>query len=280
MIVAEWRKQARRPRTYAVLAATAAFSVVLTVALAATGAGQTEYVGDVPLVIVPRTSGLAVPVIALSSTMKFLLPLAVSLFAGEAVAEEAGWGSLRYVLARPVSRARVLWSKAAVAAALGVSALVVLAAAAVLAGLLAFGLHPLPVTDGSHSTPGRPDAVVVPVTTSLAHLGVSVAYVGAGMASIFAVAFFLSTVTRRPVVAVAGGVALTVVSRIFNADYLPGVAVVNRYMPNNDIDIWQHLFTRLPDLSAVPHFLVLQAVYLAVFMALAHWWFTRKDVLD
>lgn len=258
----------------------AGFAVVLTVALAATGSGQTEYVGDVPLIFVPRASGLAVPVIALSSTMKFLLPLAVSLFAGEAVAEEAGWGSLRYVLARPVSRARVLWSKAAVAAVLGIAALLVLAVATVLAGLLAFGWHSLPVTDGSNSTPGHPDTVVLPAATTLAHLAVSVAYVGAGMASIFAVAFFLSTTTRRPVVAVAGGVALTVISRIFNADYLPGVAVVNRYMPNNDIDLWQHLFTRTPDLSDVPHFLVLQAVYLVGFMALAHWWFTRKDVLD
>ncbi len=62
------------------------------------------------------------------------------------------------------------------------------------------------------------------------------------MASIFAVAFFLSTTTRRPLVAVAGGVGLTIISRVFNADYLPGVAVVNRYMPNNDIDLWNHLF--------------------------------------
>jgi ABC-type transport system involved in multi-copper enzyme maturation permease subunit len=28
------------------------------------------------------------------------------------------------------------------------------------------------------------------------------------------------------------------------------------------------------------HFLILQAVYFVVFMGLAQWWFTRKDVLD
>lgn len=280
MILIEWYKQVRRRRTYLAFGIVAGFSVALTVALAATGAGQTEFVGDLPLLMVPRSSGLSVPVIALSSTMKFLLPLAVSVFAGEAVAGEASWGSLRYVLARPVSRARVLWSKAAVAGALSLAAVLILAVVAVVVGGLAFGWHPLRVTDGSSSTPGHPSSVVVPASTDLGHLGVAVVYVGAGMTSIFAVAFFLSTTTRRPLVAVAGGVALTIVSRIFNADYLPGIAAVNRYMPNNDIDLWQHLFTRSPDLSAVPHFLVLQGVYVVVFMSLAHWWFTRKDVLD
>ncbi|MGH9079176.1 MAG: ABC transporter permease [Acidimicrobiales bacterium] len=280
MILIEWSKQAYRRRTFAVLGAVGGFSLILTAALAATGSGKTEFVGDVPLLMVPRASGLTVPLIALSSTMKFLLPLAVSLFAGEAVAGEAGWGSLRYLLARPGSRARVLWSKAAVAAVLSSAAVVVLAAVALAAGGLTFGWHPLSVTDGSTSTPGHPHVVMVSATAAAGRLGLSVLYVGAGMASIFAVAFFLSTTTRRPVVAVAGGVALTVVSRIFNADYLPGVLVVNRYMPNNDIDLWQRLFTRSPDLSAIPHFLVLQAVYFAVFMALAHWWFAHKDVFD
>ena len=165
-------------------------------------------------------------------------------------------------------------------AVLSLAAVVILTVVAFVTGGLAFGWRQLQVTDGSSSTPGHPTSVVVPVSAVIGHLAVAVLYVGAGMASIFAVAFFLSTTTRRPVVAVAGGVALTVVSRIFNADYFPGIAVVNRYMPNNDIDLWQHLFTRSPDLSGVPHFLVLQSAYVVVFMVLAHWWFTRKDILD
>ena len=80
--------------------------------------------------------------------------------------------------------------------------------------------------------------------------------------------------------AVAGGVALTIISRVFNADYLPGVAVVDKYMPNNDIDLWNYLFVRPVVTDGFVHFLVLQAVYFVVFMGLAQWWFTRKDILD
>jgi ABC-2 type transport system permease protein len=280
LIAIEWYKQFRRPMTYAALGMVAAFSVILTVALVATGSGQTEFVGDLPLLMVPRTSGLSVPIIALSSTMKFFLPLAVSLFAGESVAGDASWGSLRNVLAHPVSRSRVLWSKAAVAAVLSLIAVLVLVLAALLIGGLTFGWHPLSVIDGSTSTPGHPQVDVVDVGALLRHLSIAALYVSAGMASIFAVAFFLSTTTRRPLIAVAGGVAVTIVSRIFNADYLPGVQVVNRFMPNNDIDLWQHLLTRPADLSGIPHFLVLQAAYVVVFMGLAQLWFVRKDILD
>jgi ABC-2 type transport system permease protein len=280
LIAIEWYKQFRRPKAYATLGIVAAFSAILTVALVSTGSGHTEFVGDLPLLMTPRTSGFSVPVIALSSTMKFFLPLAVSIFAGESVAGDAGWGSLRYVLARPLQRSRVLWSKAAVAAVLSAMAVVVLMLSALVLGGLAFGWHSLRVIDSSTSTPGRPALDVVSVGAMFSHLGIAALYVAAGMTSIFAVAFFLSTTTRRPLVAVAGGVALTIVSRIFNADYLPGVQVVNRYMPNNDIDLWQHLLTRPADLSGVPHFLVLQAIYVVVFMGLAQWWFTRKDILD
>lgn len=280
MIAIEWYKQCHRRRTYVTLGVVAGFSVVLTVALAAAGPGQVEYVGDVPLVMVPRTSGLSVAVIALSSTMKFFLPLAVALFAGEAVAGEAGWGSLRYVMARPVSRSRVLWSKASVAGGLSVIAVVVLTATAAVAGTVAFGWHPLPIINGAASLPGHPVEATLMPGTVLGSLALSTLYVAVGMTSIFAVSFFLSTTTRRPLVAVAGGIGLTIISRVFNADYLPGVSVVDRYMPNNDIDLWNYLFVRPVSTQGFLHFALVQAAYVVVFMGLAQWWFTRKDILE
>ena len=280
MIAIEWYKQSRRRRTYVTLGAVAGFPVLLTVALAVAGPGQVEYVGDVPLVMVPRASGLSVALVALSSTMKFFLPLAVALFAGEAVAGEAGWGSLRHLMARPVSRRRVLWSKASVAGGLSVIAVFVLTATAIIAGTMAFGWHPLPIIDGAASRPGHPVGATLMPGSVLGSLALSTLYVAVGMSSIFAVSFFLSTTTRRPLVAVAGGIGLTIISRIFNADYLPGVAVVNKYMPNNDIDLWNHLFVRPVSTQGFLHFAVVQAAYVVVFMGLAQWWFTRKDILE
>ncbi len=279
MIGVELAKQLRRPRTCLAFAAVAAFAVVLTAALNAGGAGRAEPVGDIPLLVVPSRSAFTIPVIALASTMKFFLPLAVAVFAGECVAGEAGWGSLRYVLARGVSRSRLLASKAAVAALLAGAAVVLLPVAATVAGLVAYGWSPLVAVDGGASSPLHQVAATFPPPSALGRLALATAYVAAGMASIFAFSFFLSTVTSRPLVAVAGGVGLTILSRVLNADYLPGVAALSAYVPNNDVDLWLHLFQQPVQTDGMAHFLALQAAYVVAFGGLAWWWFTRRDVL-
>jgi ABC-2 type transport system permease protein len=279
VIRVELAKQWRRPRTLLTLATLALFTVVLTITLGASGAGQLERVGDIPLLIVPDRSGLSVPVIALASTMKFFLPLAVAIFAGESVAGEADWGSLRYALAGPVSRSRYLLSKLLVALLFSLVAVVLVPLAALAVGIVAFGWHPLTAIDGSASSALHSTVVTFGTGAALARLAVGTAYVAAGMMSIFAFAFLLSTITTRPFAAVAGGVGLTIVSRVLNGDYLPGVAVLNPYMPNNDVDLWQHFFQQPAQTAGMVHFLGLQVVYVAVFLAAAWWWFARKDIL-
>jgi ABC-2 type transport system permease protein len=279
VIRVELAKQLRRPRTYLTLAALAAFPLLLTIALSLTGAGRFETVGDIPLLVVPASSVFSVPLIALSSTMKFFLPLAVSVFAGEAVAGEVRWGSLRYILGRGVSRSRVLAAKAAVAGIFSLAAVVLVPGAALIVGTVAFGWHPLAAIDGGSSTPLQPALATFDTGGALVRLGIATAYVAAGMTSIFAFAFFLSTTTNRPLVAVAGGVGLTIISRVLNADYLPGVGALNPYMPNNDVDLWQHFFQQPAQTDGMVHFLILQLFYVALFGGLAWWWFSRKDVL-
>jgi ABC-2 type transport system permease protein len=278
VIAAEWVRQWRRPRTLILMAATAVFPLIIVVALTATGSGQVERVGDIPLLIVPRTSGLSVPVIALSSTMRFFLPLAIAVVAGEAVAGEARAGRLRYVLAGPQSRGRYLASRAGVAGSISLGLIMIFMVAATGSGLAAFGWHPFSALNGNQAAINSISRFTAP--DSLAKLAVGTVYVAAGMASIFAFAFLVSTLTTRPFVAVAAGAALSVASRVFNADYLPGVSAISRWMPNNDIDLWQHLFANPPDSSGMGRFLLLQAGYVAVFFLIAWQLFVRRDVLS
>ncbi|HLY50150.1 MAG TPA: ABC transporter permease [Solirubrobacteraceae bacterium] len=279
MIAVEFAKQWRRPRTLLTFAALAVFTIALTISLDASGAGRIERVGDIPLLVVPDRSGFSVPVIALSSTMKFFLPLAVSIFAGESVAGEAGWGSLRYALAGPVSRTRYLFSKLVVALGFSVAAVVFVPVTALAVGTIAFGWHPFTAIDGSSSSALHTAVVTFGAGAALGRLAVGTAYVMGGMTSIFAFALLLSTLTTRPFAAVAGGVGLTIVSRVLNGDYLPGVSVLNPYMPNNDVDLWQHFFQQPAQTAGMVHFLLLQIVYVAVFLTIAWWWFMRKDIL-
>src|SRR5512133_3632160 len=72
----------------------------------------------------------------------FLLVVIFALFAGDTVASEASWSSLRYLLAAPVPRSRLLRQKLLVALGFSLVALVLLPAVAYVVGGLFYGWAP------------------------------------------------------------------------------------------------------------------------------------------
>ena len=75
-----------------------------------------------------QESGANLVVFTLFASTSFLLIVIVALFAGDTVPSEASWSSLRYLLAAPVRRERLLRQKLVVAALSSVVALVFLPA--------------------------------------------------------------------------------------------------------------------------------------------------------
>ena len=73
----------------------------------------------------------------------FLLIVVISLFFGDTIASEASWSSLRYLLAMPVPRMRLLRQKILVAGLLSLAALIILPTTAYVVGLIAYGAGPL-----------------------------------------------------------------------------------------------------------------------------------------
>ena len=87
--------------------------------------------------------GLNFAAFSLFVSAGFLLVVVVALFCGDTVASEASWSSLRYLLAAPVPRARLLRQKLAVALAYATIGVVTLPVMSLVAGTVAFGWHPL-----------------------------------------------------------------------------------------------------------------------------------------
>jgi ABC-2 type transport system permease protein len=278
VIAIELTKQLRRARGWVTLGLVAAVALLLTVVIGATRGSLPERIGDWGSVTTD-TSGLAVPLVAINAMMLFLLPLAVAISAGESVAGDASWGSLRYLLMRPVKRARVLTAKAVVA--LGFSVANVLAAVTVslLAGVIAFGWQPLTVVDLQHSTPLHIAAATFGAPRALALVLVTTGFVLCSMASTFAFALFVSTLTDRAFSAVAAGVGLGLVSRAL--DNIPGLHSLSPWLPVTDsgTSAWTGLFTSPAQSGPIAHALIVQLAYGAAFLVAAWAWFTRSDML-
>jgi ABC-2 type transport system permease protein len=278
VIGVELRKQCRRARGWVTLAVMAAVPALLTVVIGVTRPAIPERVGDWASVVT-STSGFTVPLIALSAMQLFLLPLAVAVFAGEAVAGEAAWGTLRYVLARPVSRSRVLAAKAAVAAAFSLAAVAVACGSALLTGALAFGWAPLTVLDLQHTTAFNYAGATFAPAEALGRIALGSGMIAAGLASTFAFALLLSTLTTSPFGAVAGAVGLGLVSRAL--DNVAGLHALDPWLPLTDggSTLWTGLFFSPVQLDALPQQALVQAAYTAAFLAAAWLRFTRADVL-
>jgi len=279
VIAVELARQGRRAKGWVTLGLVAAVSVLLAVVIGATRAAVPERVGDWGSVVTD-SSGLTLPLIALSAMQLFLLPLAVAIFAGDAVAAEAAWGSLRYVLARPVSRSRVLAARVAVAAAFSLAAVVVAAAASLVAGVLAFGWRPLTVLDLQHTSAFAVAAATFEPADALGRLALAAALVAGTMGSTFAFALLLSTLTSRPFSAMAGGVGLGLVSRAL--DNVPGLHLLGPWLPVTDAGstLWTGLFLDPVQVDGLAHVVLVQAACTTLLLAAAWLRFLRADVLS
>lgn len=262
----ELRRQLRRRRTVFGLAGVVAVPLLIAVALVLTGAGGGDGDGDpTGLFRFATASGLNFALVSVASMSGFLLPSVVALFTGDTVASEAGWGSLRYLLTRPVGRGRLLGRKLAVGALLSAVALVLVPVTGVLAGTVAFGWEPVSTPFGT-----------LPTGTAVARTAVATGYIGCSIAWVGALAFMLSTMTDAPVGAVAGSIVIVIVVQILDA--ITALGTLRTFLPVHEADAWIGLLAQPARTGDMGRGVLLQIPYVTFFLGVAWWWFARKDI--
>jgi ABC-2 type transport system permease protein len=220
------------------------------------------------LVDVATSGGPNFTLFTLFVSSGFLLVVVVALFCGDAVASEASWGSLRYLLAVPVPRARLLAVKLLVALAYSAAAMLLLAGTALLAGTIFYGWNPLQAPVGGTLSPGEG---VVRLLAVLGYLAVTLMVVGA-------LAFFLSVSTDAPLGAVGGAVLLYIVSNIL--DQITALGGIRNFLPTHFNEAWLGLLSTPMQTDDVVRGMVSAVAYSSVLLALAWWRFLRKDVVS
>ncbi len=275
MIGVELRKQVWRLRTYLALGLMAAIPIIITLATRLGGPPHSERnQTQQGLFLLVTRSGINLPIAALVLMTGFLLPVVVAVFAGGAIAEEANWGTLRYLLVRPVSRSRLLANKLAVTAMLAVVATLVIVVVGLIGGVAAFGWHPvvIPVANG-----GLLVATLSP-GEAFGRLVASTFYVAWCMAGVLCFAFMLSTITDAALGAVFGGIGFTIVSGILDA--IPPLKTSRNFLPTHYFQSWNGLFQQPVATGDVWRGILIQLPYALAFLIFAWWWFHRKDILS
>jgi ABC-2 type transport system permease protein len=271
----EMVKQWRRPRTWVTLSLTVAIPIIIAIALKA-NPPSTPVGGRGDFTFGALHTGLFLPVAALQFMSRFLLVIIIALFAGDAVASEASWGNLRAMLTRPIGRGRLLLTKVESTALLALIATALIGVTGLIAGVIAFGWHPLNISLGPvelrslHESTGQ----------ILGNLAMASGYVLWGISGIAALAFMASTMTDSPAAAVFAGFGLYIVSQIL--DNITALGSIRYGFPTHYLDAWTGLFTN-PSAGPTGDMLrgtLLQIPYVLIFGGIAWWYFRRKDILS
>ncbi|MFF9600897.1 ABC transporter permease [Streptomyces sp. NPDC003388] len=260
-------RQLKRRRTLVMGGVLAVLPFVLLVAFAI-GGEPSGRDGRVTLMDTATASGANFAAVNLFVSAGFLLVIPVALFCGDTVASEASWSSLRYLLAAPVPRTRLLLSKLGVGLGLSLAAMVLLPVVALAVGTAAYGWGPLQIPTGGALDAG----------TAAQRLVVVVAYVFVSQLVTAGLAFWLSTRTDAPLGAVGGAVGLTIVGNVLDA--VTALGHWRDFLPAHWQFAWADVVQQDPEWSGMVQGAAVSVTYAVVLFALAFRGFARKDIVS
>jgi ABC-2 type transport system permease protein len=268
LFAAELRLVFGRKRNMLLLAVTVVFPVVIGIALRV-AAPHPQGGGNGPGVAFFNQlagNGVFLALIALSTLLVLVLPVVVAVVAGDSVAGEAGYGTLRYLLAVPAGRTRLLAAKFAAIVVFALCATVIVSAVSLAVGAGLFPIGPVTLLSGT----------TVPLAEGLLRVLFVTLYVAAAMAALGAIGLAVSTLTEHAIGAIATIMILVVTSEV--VDNVPQLAAIGPYLPTH----WWLSFDsilRVPvDTSTLLKGLLSFGVYLVVFGSFAWARFTSADV--
>jgi ABC-2 type transport system permease protein len=252
-----------RRRNWLGLAVLSAVPIIIAFAVKASpprGRGGPDFISSI------TENGLFVALAALAIELPLFLPLAIATISGDAIAGEANLGTLRYLLAVPVHRTRLLLVKYAAIVIFAFTATLLVASVGVVFGLILFGGGEATLLSGRQ----------VPMGEGLLRLLGVCAYLAACLCAVGAIGLFVSSLTEQPIGAAIATVIVTMGSFILDA--IPELEWLHPYLLTH---LWMNFGDLLRDpvgWGGLRSGLAQAGAYIVVFCAAAWARFGTKDV--
>lgn len=257
----------RRRRNQALLVVLGCVPILIAVAIKISGSPNGGGDGNGGALFSSITeNGVFVAFSALFVVVPFFLPMAVSVVAGDSISGEANTGTLRYLLAVPAGRTRLLAVKYVGILAWCVACSAVIAVVGVVIGLILFGGGDVTLLSGTS----------VSLASGLGRLAYVAGFVAVNAAAIGAIGLFVSTLTEVPIAAMATTLGLTITSQVLDA--VPQISAIHPWLLSH---YWQQFIDVLRDpmdLEKFEHGLLAAGVYAVLFLTMAWARFSNRDV--
>jgi ABC-2 type transport system permease protein len=261
---AEIGRQVRRRRTIGIFTVLTVLPLVLLLAFWL--GNDPNNSGERGFVDLAQESGANLVIFTLFASTNFLLIVIVALFAGDTVPSEASWASLRYLLAAPVRRERLLRQKLIVAALSSIVAFFFLAAWTLLVGGIAYGWGPYV----------GPTGIQIGWPEFLWRLLIIVGYLLLELSVVGAFAFTLGVHTDAPLAAVGGAVLLMILCAIL--DSITALGSIRDGLPGHYAYAWRDALAPTINYSDMITGALWSIGYAIIALWFAAWHFLRKDI--
>jgi ABC-2 type transport system permease protein len=297
VITVELFKLVRRVRTWFSIGLICALPLVVAIFIAVTHLAPPPGQSTAFLSAV-LADGQLYPAAALALVLPVFLPVAVAVVAGDSIAGEAATGTLRYLLARPVGRTRLLVSKLIAVITFTLVAVIAVTVTSYATGVLilgpsraaAVGAPPgglsgsiAPGAGGAPTAGLQAGAAITSLSgTPLTTLELvervlgAMAFITVSMLGVAAIAIFLSTLTDSALGAALGALATLVGSEVLVT--LNAASVVQPYLPTRYWLAWIDFFRQPILWRDIQRGFAIQAVYVVVFLAAAWANFATRDI--
>ena len=255
-----------RRRNQALLVVVALFPLIIGIGLRLADRGGNSGGPSVAFITQLAGNGVFLSFIALTLLLVLVMPLAVAVIAGDSMAGEAGYGTLRFLLAVPAGRVRLLSVKYATIVMFALTVTVLVVAVALATGAALFPIGPVTLLSGT----------TVPLADAMLRLLFVTLYVALAMASLGMIGLALSTLTEHAIGAIAALAIVVVTSEV--VDNVPQFAVIHPYLPTHWWTSFDSLLRVPIDITTLLRGLLSFAVYLVIFGAFTWARFTTADV--
>jgi ABC-2 type transport system permease protein len=266
----EFVRQLRRRRTIIAFGVGVLLPLIVVAAVklgpSSSGNGGGFGGGDLDLVGLATTGAWNFSFTMLFFGAGFLLTIIAAMFLGDSVASEASWSTLRYLLAAPVPRRRLLRAKALVGLLLTAITLLILVGASWIIGALAFGTTPLV----------SPLGASFDVTESWARLAIVAGYIFIVLLIPAGLAFLMSVLTDVPLGAVGAAVVIIIVLNILDA--IEALGSIRNFLPGEYANAWVGALNSTIDWETMAKGTAYSLVLFGIFVLIATLRFDRKDI--
>ncbi len=266
----------KKPRTYIAFAAIAAIVLLIQVAMFADGEAYLQFamqsLQETFEISGTILNGFFVCFVVLQ-TLLIHVPLLIALVAGDAIAGEASMGTLRLIVAKPVSRTTLLFSKFLASAIYTLLLLLFMAVLSLALSLAIFGAGDLIIFKSEM-------VVILDRSDILWRYVAAFGFAALSMITVAALAFLLSSFAENSIGPIIATMSVVIVATILTTMNIPFFNALKPYLFTNHMLNWKGFFERPVDTAEVLKSALVLLFHIFIFLGTTIFVFRKKDILS